>query len=175
VAVRTADEPQAKGYPDLSTRALLRRLSISRKPYNSHTPVFALVDFDPDGIAIMSTFKHGSIALDHENEALNVRSVHWLGLKSSDLDNQRETDDDCGLLRLTGRDRRMATKMLQRAIFAADLEVEWRRELQVMLMLNIKAEIQLQSGRPGGLEGWLENKISIGVNEMKQSSSEITS
>jgi len=109
----------------------------------------------------MSTYKYGSIALDHENEALNVRSVHWLGLKSSDLDNQREMDNDSGLLRLTGRDRRIATKMLQRAIFAEEVEIEWRRELQVMLMLNMKAEIQLLSERLEGIEGWLEKKISI--------------
>jgi len=137
--------------------------------------VFAFVDFDPDGIAIMSTYKHGSIALDHESEAMTVRGIHWLGLKSSDLDIPREIDNDTGLLRLTGRDRRIATKMLQRPLFAQEAEMEWRRELQTMLMLNMKAEIQLLSGRPGGLKDWLESKISMIVGNMNHRSLEQTS
>ena len=51
--------------------------------------------------------------------------------------------------------------MLEKDIFAEDgPEVKWRRELQVMLMLNVKAEIQLLSRREGGLEGWLEESLS---------------
>ena len=122
--------------------------------------MFALVDFDPDGIAIMSTYKHGSTTLGHETEGTTVTGIYWLGLKSCDLDDQRGIDDDTGLLHLTGRDRRMASKMLQRPIFAEEVEMEWRRELQTMLMLNMKAEIQLLSERPGGLNCWLESKIS---------------
>ena len=38
-------------------------------------------------------------------------------------------------------------------------EEEWRRELQVMLVVGFKAEIQLMSGRRGGLEGWLEGRL----------------
>lgn len=50
--------------------------------------------------------------------------------------------------------------MLERPTFAEDgPEPMWRRELQVMLMLNTKAEIQHLSGREGGLEEWLEDKL----------------
>ena len=44
-------------------------------------------------------------------------------------------------------------------------EKEWRRELQVMLTLNVKAEIQILSERAGGgpgrggLESWLDEKV----------------
>ena len=38
-------------------------------------------------------------------------------------------------------------------------EKEWRRELQVMLVMGFKAEIQLMSGRRGGLEEWLEGRL----------------
>lgn len=41
-------------------------------------------------------------------------------------------------------------------------ESEWRRELQVMLMLNVKAEIQILSSGEGGLERWLDAKLLDG-------------
>jgi meiotic recombination protein SPO11 len=34
-------------------------------------------------------------------------------------------------------------------------EPEWRRELQLMLMVNKKAELQLLERTEGGLAGWL--------------------
>ena len=56
----------AKGYPDVATRAMLRFLS-TPSPSNGFAspPLHALVDFDPDGIAILSTYKHGSDNLSH--------------------------------------------------------------------------------------------------------------
>ena len=41
-----------------------------------------------------------------------------------------------------------------------DREEEWKRELQVMLMIGFKAEIEILSERLGGLEGWAERKLS---------------
>ena len=38
-------------------------------------------------------------------------------------------------------------------------EQEWRRELQVMLMLNVKAEMEILSARDGGVAGWVEQKL----------------
>lgn len=61
-----------------------------------------------------------------------------------------------GLISLTPRDRRMAIKTLQRD----SLEEEWRRELQVMLMLGAKAEIQIINSADGaGLGIWLDKKL----------------
>lgn len=123
-------------------------------------PVFALVDFDPDGVCILSTYKYGSFALAHENAELNVPRTRWLGVQSKDLHAYGTVGGCEGLLRLTARDRRKATLMLEKDIFAEDgPEVGWRRELQVMLMLNVKAEIQLLNGREGGLERWLEEGL----------------
>ncbi len=66
---------------------------------------------------------------------------------------------------MTARDRRIAVKMLERPTFAEDgPEQTWRRELQVMLMLNVKAEIQLMSERAGGLERWLEKRLLAEVS-----------
>ena len=46
--------------------------------------MFALVDYDPDGIAIMRTYKYGSRGLDHEGDS-TVPHLRWLGIRSSDL------------------------------------------------------------------------------------------
>lgn len=152
---------KAIGMPDISTRAFLRKLSTVILPPNQICPrIFGLVDFDPYGIGILSTYKYGSVKLAHENVHLTVPSIRWLGVQSTDLCSKDDFDDESGLLRLTARDRRIAVRMLERPTFAEDgPEPTWRRDLQVMLMLNTKAEIQHLSGREGGLEKWLEEKL----------------
>jgi meiotic recombination protein SPO11 len=109
------------------------------------------VDFDPDGIGIMSTYKHGSVNLAHESN-LAVRSIQWLGVRS--CDSLRIGGDAQGLLRLTARDRKIALKLLEKRLSDGD----WMRELQIMLMLNVKAEIQILGGREA-LEEWLDSKL----------------
>ncbi|TGO25494.1 hypothetical protein BPAE_0079g00420 [Botrytis paeoniae] len=143
----------AKGYPDIQSRQFLHYLA---KHYPM-IPIYALVDFDPDGIGIMSTYKHGSVALAHENENLSVPSMRWLGLKSKDM--MQGGKENEGLLKLTERDRRLAVKMLQRDVCQEDGdEDEWRKEIQVMLMLNKKAEIQI-IGTGYALENWLNRSL----------------
>ncbi|KAF2789689.1 DNA topoisomerase IV, alpha subunit [Melanomma pulvis-pyrius CBS 109.77] len=161
----------AKGYPDLASREFLRRLADN----SPHIPIFALVDFDPDGIAIMSTYKHGSYRLAHENvtskdaPTLNLPQLRWLGVQSHQISRtpgtESDTDNDTiadvqGLMRLTTRDRMRALKMLEWDLCAEDgLEQAWRRELQTMLMLNIKAEMQILDELPGGLTSWLSAEL----------------
>ncbi|KAL8878599.1 MAG: hypothetical protein Q9198_003622 [Flavoplaca austrocitrina] len=155
----------AKGYPDVSTRVFLRLLSISSHPLPS---IYALVDFDPDGVSIMSTYKHGSISLAHENANLRCPTIRWLGVKSGDLDlrawktatSDDEGDGIEGLLRLSRRDRKKAVKMLGQEICEElGVERQWRRELQVMLMLNVKVEMEILSQRDGGIERWVEDRL----------------
>ena len=152
---------QAKGYPDISTRAFLRLLSISHHHRSRPPPIYALADLDPDGIAIMSNYKHGSYTLSHENENLIVPSIRWLGIRSSDILNEPNREEAQGLLKLSGRDRKKAVKMLENSAVMREGggEAEWRRELQVMLMLNVKAEIEVLGQREGGVEGWVEEKL----------------
>lgn len=122
--------------------------------------MYALVDFDPDGIAIVSTYKYGSIALVHENAQLRVPGLKRLGIRSKDITTLSSVDDETGLLRLTARDRRRARRMLgNKELVEEGEETEWRRDLQYMLMLNVKAEIQILSNQEGGLERWLEREI----------------
>ncbi|KAF2023648.1 DNA topoisomerase IV, alpha subunit [Setomelanomma holmii] len=161
----------AKGYPDIASRAFLRQIT-DQAP---HLPIHALVDWDPDGIAILSTYKYGSYRLAHEDvtmketPGLSLPNIRWLGVKSHHVSRtpagERDTDtstmlDLQGLMRLTARDRVKTCRMLEWDLCAEDgPEQSWRRELQTMLMLNIKAEMQILDEMPGGLVSWLSIKL----------------
>ena len=111
----------------------------------------------------MANYKHGSIALAHENDQLNVPRVQWLGIKSSDFVQPVGSGTEKALLQLTARDRRKAIMMLKQGTSADDrTEDEWQRELQVMLMLSVKAEIQLLCEGDVGLDRWLTSKLKSG-------------
>ncbi len=159
---------QAKGYPDITTRSLLHFLTTPLPRNRMRTlPTYALMDFDPDGINILSTYKHGSIALPHENDHLTADNISWLGIKSKDLPEDGNTIQTQALLKLSSRDRHKASRMLEREPFIeGGKEPEWRREVQVLLMLNIKAEIQLLEAQDGGLYTWLtKQRIRYGPKE----------
>ncbi|KAL2610667.1 hypothetical protein R1flu_029240 [Riccia fluitans] len=51
-----------KGYPDLATRVMLRRLHQAFPAL----PIFALVDWNPAGLAILCTYKFGSMRMGLE-------------------------------------------------------------------------------------------------------------
>ena len=110
----------------------------------------------------MSTYKYGSLNLSHENATLNAPSVQWLGIRSRDaLAGNGGQGEYGGLLRLSARDRKKATDMLEKGegVQEGGAEEEWRRELQVMLMLNVKAEMEILAEREGGVTGWVEEKL----------------
>ena len=118
------------------------------------------MDFDPDGIEILSTYKYGSKALGHERETLTARGIRWLGLNSKHLAQDDGIHQRQGLLPLSRRDRRKATQMLDRQPFIENgEEPEWRREIQVMLVMNIKAEIQLLESTEIPLHCWIASYL----------------
>lgn len=121
---------------------------------------YALVDSDPDGMVIMSTYKYGSMAHTHENGRLNIPGLRWLGLRSSDAVVGSSAEGDDTFIPLSARDRRKAVATLKNnpACAADGPEQEWRAELQRMLMLNLKAEIEILYDR-GGLEEWIDQKM----------------
>lgn len=137
--------------------------------------MYALVDLDPDGIAILSTYKYGSYRLAHENvgpidtTAPSLPSIRWLGLKSHHMSRtpvgEEHTDTSAitqlqGLMRLTARDRTKAARMLEWNLCSDEgPEQGWRQELQTMLMLNIKAEMQILNEALGGLVFWLSHEL----------------
>ena len=188
-----------KGYPDIATRALLRFLSTA-SPQNDFCspPVYGLMDFDPDGMAMLSVYKHGSAALAHENAELRVPKLKWLGMQSRHIILATGSDDHAsqGLLTLTTRDRQKAKRMLERSFARqsqsgehkdngdrdhvgfspshvpsalnglndedqqAAEDTEWCRELQVMMMLNMKAELQLLDGVQDGMKSLLTGELN---------------
>ncbi|KAI4731868.1 DNA topoisomerase IV, alpha subunit [Aureobasidium sp. EXF-10728] len=141
-----------KGYPDIATRAVTRFMTVA-SPRNgfAEPPLFGLVDFDPDGLAILHTYKHGSEKMSQENAELVVPRIRWLGLHSSTITDEDQTHRNQGLLTLTPRDRHKAKKMLEWEQHSFVEAAHWRRELQVMLMLNLKAELQILDSDPSGL------------------------
>ncbi|KAI0508931.1 Spo11/DNA topoisomerase VI subunit A [Xylaria bambusicola] len=159
----------AKGYPDLSTRQFLHKLQTSFPLL----PMFGLVDFDPHGVHIMLTYKNGSRSLQHEQNTILSR-LTWLGPRSSDVLGFRTLEPaptrECTpvdtTLPLRIRERRVAVKLLSSAIESDDEFVannDLIRELQIMLLLNTKAEIQAVDDA-GDLTKWLDNALT---KEMK--------
>lgn len=153
---------QGKGYPDFMTRTFLRAMSDSASNQSRHPPRFyALTDGDPHGMAIMSTYKYGSAAHLHQNARLSIPRLQWLGLRVTDIIAVSEVLGDTALLSLTMRDRKKIEAMLRNSpVWASDgPEPEWRAELQRMLVLNLKAEIEILYGCQGGLEGWINRRM----------------
>jgi meiotic recombination protein SPO11 len=144
--------------------------------------MYALVDLDPDGIAILSTYKYSSYRLAHEEVAptetlgLSLPNIRWLGVKSHHMSRTPVGDSHTGasampelqgLMKLTARDRLKAMRMLEWDLCAVDgPEQEWRQELQSMLMLNVKAEMQILDDLPRGLVSWLSIELVLGSEEV---------
>lgn len=129
---------------------------------SSPPPIFILVDSDPDGMAVMSTYKYGSMAQVHRNADLNVPSIQWVGLQASEMMSAANHTDISSLVPMSQRDRKKAEAMLKRnPSFAEDgPEPTWRKELQSLLVMNLKAELEILYELDGGMEGWLDRKMS---------------
>ena len=64
----------AKGYPDVSTRILLKKIATDLQK-----PMYILVDADPHGIEIMCVYKFGSLQMIHSAEQLAISNIEWIG------------------------------------------------------------------------------------------------
>ncbi|KAK1637656.1 Spo11/DNA topoisomerase VI subunit A [Colletotrichum phormii] len=161
-----------KGYPDLNTKQFVHLLHTA-KP---ELPVFALVDFDCYGIAIMRCYSHGTRGHAHE-KSTTVPSMQWLGIKSDDLPFHQNANPSPGSAdggggqrrsgestfesssSLTLRDRTRAINMVREVSEdGTDIDRDCRRELQVMLFLGIKAEIQAVDNT-GDMSRWLDGHM----------------
>lgn len=122
----------------------------------------------------MSTYKHGSVSLAHEENA-TVPQLQWLGVRVSDFlrlhQYKRQERNLQGHLQLSSRDRRVAIKMLARTNIIGEegKEQEWRAEVQKMLFLNVKAEIQIL-GNQENMEKWLNSRLRAGKTAFKRQS-----
>ncbi|TXG50572.1 hypothetical protein EZV62_023096 [Acer yangbiense] len=119
----------AKGYPDIATRFLLHRMSRAFPDL----PIVALVDWNPAGLAILCTFKFGSIGMGLEayRYACNVR---WLGVRGDDL----QLIPEQSLFPLKPRDLQIAKSLMSSEI----LQENYREELALMVQSGQRAEIE---------------------------------
>ncbi|KAK0453057.1 topoisomerase acting in meiosis [Armillaria borealis] len=135
-----------KGYPDMATRHLVKTLSDNLP---TSVPIMALVDGDAFGIDILSVYKYGSRALQHENYKLAAGRVKWLGLWSSELATLGIDRDT--LIPISKHDEKKAFEMLRRS---TKIPKKWRKELMHMLHNRRKAEIEiLYTSRPDASPG----------------------
>ncbi|XP_062147215.1 meiotic recombination protein SPO11-2 [Alnus glutinosa] len=119
----------ARGYPDIATRFLLHRLSRAFP----HLPILALVDWNPAGLAILCTFKFGSIGMGLEayRYACNAK---WLGLRGDDL----QLISEQSMVPLKQRDLQIAKSLMSSEI----LQENYREELAVMVQRGQRVEIE---------------------------------
>ncbi|KAI0268616.1 Spo11/DNA topoisomerase VI subunit A [Gloeopeniophorella convolvens] len=127
-----------KGYPDLATRQLVKRLSDILPPT---VPIVALVDGDAYGLDIASVYKFGSAALRHESHQLVTPRVNCIGVWASEL-TPLGIDKDA-LIPISRADEKKARSMLRR-----DLPQKWKRELVHMLHSRRKAETEILCNAP---------------------------
>ncbi|ELQ33495.1 meiosis-specific topoisomerase Spo11 [Pyricularia oryzae Y34] len=185
---------RGKGYPDLSTRNLVYCLREARP----RIPIYSLVDYDPDGIRILCTYKYSSSALEHERQSA-VSNIQWIGIRLSDIKEHhlrpcnsvlqdagspvnteihsgldvghvrnrpdfamsRQNAFEANTSQLTTRDRKLAHELVSKLSGSLETRGEhdkYLRELRVMLMLNVKAEIQAVDNL-GDITEWLDKKL----------------
>ncbi|KAF7553647.1 hypothetical protein G7046_g7053 [Stylonectria norvegica] len=179
------DQSQAKGYPDLTTRSFLHHVHVT----NTSLPILALVDYDPDGINILRCYRQGSDRLRHETDAytpeirwLGIKSCHLIDCHGTSRDQPLEGDHNSQatvysgtnttslssascrepIAYLTHRDRTVALGALRKLQLSPSDDVEtaeMSRELQVLLMLGVKTEIEWLD-ESGILCEWLDEKLS---------------
>ncbi|KAG8375019.1 hypothetical protein BUALT_Bualt10G0056000 [Buddleja alternifolia] len=103
----------AKGYPDIGTRLLLHRMSREFP----ELPILGLVDWNPAGLAILCTFKFGSIAMGLEayRYACNVK---WLGLRKDDIE---QLIPEESLIPLKPRDHQIAKSLASSEILQVNV------------------------------------------------------
>lgn len=88
---------------------------------------------------------------------MTIPELRWIGVKSDDV-----TALDVGTMVLTQNGRVRAQKLLESMHVEEEVVPEMvvcRSELQKMLMLNMKAEIQVLDTDAGRMRAWLEDKI----------------
>ncbi|XP_059662277.1 meiotic recombination protein SPO11-2 isoform X2 [Cornus florida] len=119
----------AKGYPDVATRFLLHRMSRAFP----ELPILGLVDWNPAGLAILCTFKFGSIGMGLEayRYACNVK---WLGLRKDD----QQFIPEQSFVPLKPRDLQIAKSLISSEI----LQDSYKEELAAMVQSGHRAEIE---------------------------------
>lgn len=118
----------AKGFPDVNTRVLLKKMS-----QMLDKPIYILVDADPFGIEIMCTYKYGSLMKVHNSEHLAVPDIKWIGIHPSDIDSLDIIHVD-----LTEADLKKVDELMKRPYMNPFL----KSQLKCLKYRRLKAEIE---------------------------------
>ncbi|KAL6570850.1 hypothetical protein OROGR_000400 [Orobanche gracilis] len=127
-----------RGYPDIPTRRFLHLLMEKLL-----LPVYCLVDCDPYGIDILTTYRFGSMHMSYDSKSLRLPEMRWLGALPSDCQ-RYQLPEQC-FLPLTA-------------------EESERSELQLLLDRGVKFEIEALSAHSITFlaENYLPSKIRGG-------------
>ena len=126
----------ARGFPDIATRKFLYSLKSSLEDSGTSAKFFGLVDWNPHGLWILSTYSVGCDASATDASKFTV-PLEWLGLRTEDLVRVPE----CGLQNLSSRDVNMIDSALSRKNPPWPIRA-YGHELHVMKELGKKAEIE---------------------------------
>lgn len=135
-------------------------------------PILALSDFDPDGLNIFSCYRYGSRGFSHESSNVKL-NIARLGILSKHLGSLHRSGVVLGgmaqssllpadsLIEMTARDMKYAVGLLRKTFQAGSSDDDcatMRRDLQTMLMLGVKAEIQAVDNF-GDISDWLDSAL----------------
>ncbi len=126
------------GYPPLSVRSLLKTVKTTLQ-----LPVLGLFDYNPHGLRILLTYKHGSTRMGMEGHAYTV-DVKWLGVHYDDImTNEHSTVprvDPSSLQPWSDTDQRVFAGV--RARVERTETPPYLREVRLMERLKLKAETE---------------------------------
>ncbi|KAI3810270.1 hypothetical protein L1987_19881 [Smallanthus sonchifolius] len=126
-----------RGYPDIPTRRFLRLLI-----EQLHLPTYCLVDCDPYGFDILTTYRFGSMQMAYDAKIMKLPEIKWLGVFPSDTE-KYNVPQQC-LLPMTTEDKIKTEAILNRCYLQRE-EPQWRLELQLLLQSGVKFEIEALS------------------------------
>uniref|UniRef100_A0A1I7UCT1 DNA topoisomerase (ATP-hydrolyzing) n=1 Tax=Caenorhabditis tropicalis TaxID=1561998 RepID=A0A1I7UCT1_9PELO len=123
----------SKGYPDISTRNVLKMLCEKKK-----FPTYGLFDADPHGIEIYLTYKYGAAKETAEGRGAFVPSIQWIGLFPTDFN--RFIIDPTQCLPLERTDLVKIENLIPRSILLGESRVTV--ELDWMMQNSFKMELE---------------------------------
>ncbi|KAL4567276.1 hypothetical protein LXL04_022855 [Taraxacum kok-saghyz] len=126
-----------RGYPDIPTRRFLRLLIEELQ-----LPAYCLVDCDPYGFDILTTYRFGSMQMAYDAKILRLPEIKWIGVFPSDADKYK-IPQHC-LLPMTPEDK-MKTEAILNRCYLKRVVPEWRVEVELMLEKGVKFEIEALS------------------------------
>ncbi|KAJ0684696.1 putative DNA topoisomerase (ATP-hydrolyzing) [Helianthus annuus] len=107
-----------------------------------HLPTYCLVDCDPYGFDILTTYRFGSMQMAYDAKIMKLPEIKWLGVLPSDAETFN-VPQQC-LLPMTTEDKIKTEAILNRCYLQREVP-QWRLELQLLLQSGVKFETEALS------------------------------